>query len=273
MANTEKIKTGASSAPVLFLDTDTKSIQSENNDICKELADKVLGGLLKIARAFVPSRETLDGTKEQCDVALQDNIIYINTDTASYLAMISVKLDGMCKKRGPLKPAIAQMMSSVCADLNYGILNPWIKLHAKNIRSAYIGPEGFKFVVSKDIVELNVPPTIRSTNYANTVIETLDKMVPPHVQPSFGPFDVDFSKAPDDVDAFVIHIMETEVVFGKRLKIETGYPQLKIRRSMIKDDLVNISAYPDALTNGYIVRLYSDTATYVADQYFRVLPL
>jgi hypothetical protein len=269
----EQIVKGAEKPPVLFLNAEEGFITTEDSDIAKELADKVLGGILKITRAFVPTRENLEGKKEQYNVSLVNNVIFINTDTAIYLAMISIKIDELCKKRGPLRPAIAQMMHTVSADINYGILNPWIKLNSKNIRSAYIGPDGFKFVVSKGVVELNVPPTVRSNQYAEAVTARLDAIVPPDAEPKFGPFEFDFSQSLPDTDSVVLHIDTNGVTVDSRLKINQDHAQIKIKKSMLPSGKALIFAFDDPLSEGYIIRIYDDTPLYLADQYYRVLAL
>ena len=268
MTNIDKIETGAT-APVIIIDENNEWLTTENPEIAQEIANKVLGGLLKIARAFVPTRENLEGKKEQCDVSLYGGTVFINTEHASYLALIELSLDEMCKKRGPLRPAIAQIMKSVSADINYGVLSPWLKLHGKNVKSAYIGIEGFKFVVAKNVIELNIPATARSDSYAITTSETLDTMVPESsliIEP------IEVPAIPDGYEAVVLSLTPEGLVLGDRLKINTGCPQLKIRKSMIPAGNSFISAYTDTV-EGYVIRLYTEGATFRADQYYRVLPL
>jgi hypothetical protein len=152
---------------------DDGTVRTDTPELACELAKRIVGGLLKAARAYVPTRKTEDDKKEYVDVSILEGAIYLGTDHSVCAAQIRPNLAALCKKKSPLRDVMGILGSNYSTRLNYGTASPWIKAHEKNVRSASIGPQGIHLEVAAGIVELDLSPTPESDAYARSVVETL----------------------------------------------------------------------------------------------------
>lgn len=247
--------------------TDTHEFETEVPELAEEFAARVVAGALKAARAFVPTRENLEGKKEHCNVPILNGVLYVGTDLSPYMATVQLRLAEMCKKRGELRPAIAAIEDRICAVANYGVSSPWLKLHTKNARSAYAGPDGLKLVVARGVVELDLalPPYLRE--YALKVKAIIESRVREDLLVA-GPFPL-----PDGEPAtsYVLNVDDSGVTYAERLvKGFSGVAQLKIKAGFLPKGESTVFVYEDPL-GGRIVQIKTDAPTFVSNQYFRTL--
>jgi hypothetical protein len=234
-------------------------------ELAQEAADRVIGGALKAARAYVPTRENAEGKKEHCDVSLHNGKIYVGTDHSVYAAVITMKLHELCKKRSPLRAAVEQMQEKACARLNYGDASPWLKTHKANIKVAEIGTRVTRMTVVEGVVELDLSPTPESTAYAVQVAALIEERVRddmaiagPHEMPGL------------TGDSWVVVVGAEGIRLEQALAPECTDTQVKLRASMLPGCPCTVTAYEDP--NGdRIVRFVADTPTMKVEQFFRVL--
>ena len=236
-------------------------------ELAQEVGKRVVGGLIKACRAYVPTRENMEGKKEHCDVSLMDGAMYIGTDHSVYAAIIRPKIDEMCKKKSPLRAAFEQLSGKYGARLNYGVASPWLKVHEKNIRTASFGPGGIKLVVAEGLVELDLSLTDETTTYAEQVKQTLDERVLDENR-LLGPHPLSVSTASFDV----LEIDEEGARYRDRIDLESPKVQLKFKPGMLPGLDAEVSVYEDP-EGGKIVRITTDDPTLHVDQYFRILHL
>lgn len=238
-------------------------------ELAQELGKRIVGGLLKAVRSFVPTRENLEGKKEHCDVALKNGAIYVGTDHSVYAAVIRPKLADLCKKKSPLRSVIEQLGDGYSALLNYGTASPWLKIHEKNIRYAEMGPEGIRLVVADGLVELRMLPTAESSAYADEVAEIIETRVLEE-NLEIGPLPLDVSDIP--AWATVLCVTPEAATFREYLTDAPGEVQMKFKPGVLPGSSCEVRVYADP-EGGKVVRFTTDDATMHVEQYFRVLCL
>ena len=236
-------------------------------ELAQEAGKRVVGGLIKACRAYVPTRENLEGKKEHCDVALMGGVMYIGTDHSVYAAMIRPKIEEMCKKKSPLRAAFDQLAGNYCARLNYGAISPWLKTHEKNIRSAAFGPEGVKLVVAEGMIELDMSPTDEILAYAEGVRSMIEERVL-DANRILGPHPLGVSASTFDV----LEVDEEGARYRDRIDLESKKVQMKFKPGMLPGLDAEVVVYSDPM-GGQIVRITTDDPTLHVDQFFRILPL
>jgi len=243
-------------------------IYTENVEIIQELSKRIVGGALKAARAYVPTRENSEGKRVHGDVALYNGTIYVGTDQSICTSTIELNMVEMCKKKSPLRSVLEDKQDFICAALNYGVAAPWLKLHEKNIRSARLSANGIHLIAIPNIVELNIISTLSNSTYAQSIKETLEDRVleeyliaGPHILPEL----------PSGI--IVVSISEDGVELNESFNIGGTSSQMRINSSMFpkaKDRF--ISAYNDPLGDR-IIKVSSDTGDTIVNQYIRVLQI
>jgi hypothetical protein len=248
--------------------TDEGLVKTEVPELAQEFAKRLVGGMLKAARSYVPTRENAEGKKEHCDVSLLNGAIYVGTDHSLYAAVIRLKLAELCKKKSPLRAAVETLADNYSARLNYGVASPWLKTHEKNIRYAEIGPDGIRLMVAPGIVELDLSPTEESTAYGESIATMLTSRVlddflesGPHPLPGDAP-----------AGAAVLVVTPDGASYSDAIDLESTALQMKFKPSLLpgKDCEVRVYADPEG---GKIVRITTDEPTMHVDQFFRVLEL
>lgn len=243
-------------------------IRTEVQELAQEFAKRLVGGMLKAARSYVPTRENAAGKKEHCDVTLLNGSIYVGTDHSLYAAVIRLKLAELCKKKSPLRAAVEELGDGYSARLNYGQATPWLKTHEKNIRYAEIGPGGIRLMVAPGIVELDLSPTDESTAYGESVATMLSERVLDELLES-GPHPLPGEAPPGST---VLVVSEDGAGYSDRIDLGAPHLQMRFKPSLLpgKDCEVRVYADPEG---GKIVRVTTDEPTMHVDQFFRVLEL
>ena len=237
-------------------------------ELAQEFGKRVVGGLLKACRAYVPTRENLEGKKEHCDVSLKGGAIYLGTDHSVYAAVIRPNVVDMCKKKSPLRDAMVQVGPNVSAKLNYGVASPWLKTHEKNIRAATFGPDGIRLIVADGMIELDLSPTAESGEYAELVSQTLaERVLSDNLL--LGPHSL-----ADVVDSSyaVLAVSADSAWYQQLVDLDSDVFQMKFRPELIPDGNHTLSVYGDP-EGGKIVRVTTTNEAVDVDQYFRVLDL
>ena len=236
-------------------------------ELAQEAGKRVVGGLIKACRAYVPTRENLEGKKEHCDVSLLGGAMYIGTDHSVYAAVIRPKIDEMCKKKSPLRAAFEWLNGNYSARLNYGTASPWLKTHEKNIRTASFGPDGIRLIVAEGLVELDLSPTDETIAYAEEVKQILAERV---VEENLlhGPYPL----AVGDGAADVLVVDGAGASYSEKLDLESTAVQMKFKPGMLPGLDAEVRVYSDP-EGGQIVRITTDDPTLHVDQFFRILPL
>jgi hypothetical protein len=236
-------------------------------ELAQEFGKRVVTGLLKACRAYVPTRENLEGKKEHCDVSLKGGAIYLGTDHSVYAAIIRPNTVDMCKKKSPLRDAMEQVGPSMNAKLNYGVATPWLKTHEKNIRSAVFGPDGIRLVVADGMVELDLSPTAASAEYAEAVAQTLaERVVEENLE--LGPLPLGTSAKGFDV----LYVTKEEAGYRATVDLDSADFQMKFRPELLPEADHEVRVYADP-EGGKIVRVTTDSDAVHVEQYFRVLDL
>lgn len=243
-------------------------MKTETPELAQEFAKRLVGGMLKAARSYVPTRENSEGKKEHCDVSLLNGAIYVGTDHSLYAAIIRLKLAELCKKKSPLRAAVEQLADGYSARLNYGVASPWLKTHEKNIRYAEIGPDGIRLMVAPGIVELDLSPTEESAAYGEEVAAMLSHRVQDELLES-GPHPLP-GEAPEG--AAVLVVTGEGATYSDAIDLTSNALQMKFKPNLLpgKDCEVRVYADPEG---GKIVRITTDEPTMHVDQFFRVLEL
>ncbi len=237
-------------------------------ELAQEFGKRVVGGLMKACRAYVPTRENLEGKKEHCDVSMKDGALHLGTDHSVYAAIIRPNVVDMCKKKSPLRDAMEQLSGTVNAKLNYGVASPWLKTHEKNIRSAVVGPCGIRLIVAEGMVELDLTPTEESIDYAEQVATTLaERVLTDNLL--LGPHSL-----ADVVDSSyaVLAVSADSAWYQQTVDLDSDVFQMKFRPELIPDGSHTLSVYDDP-EGGKIVRVTTTNSAVDIDQYFRVLDL
>jgi hypothetical protein len=253
-----------------MVNVDENGITTEAPEIAQELGKRIVGGLLRAARVFVPTRDNLEGKKVHCDVSLMNGAIYVGTDHSTYMAVIRPKLAELCKKKSPLRTATEELGDNYSALLNYGAASPWLKLHEKNIKSASIGPNGIKLVVADGLVELDMSPTAASTEYAEEVAQTVETRVLEE-NLEMGPITLG---DPPSADLEVLTVSATAAEYVEFLVTDPpiGTIQMKFKPGALPGGECEVRVYADP-EGGKIVRITTDGPLMHVDQFFRVLSL
>lgn len=234
-------------------------------ELAQEFAARVVAGALKAARAYVPTREDADGKRTHCDVPILDGTLYVGDDLASHIATVQLRFSEMCKKRSPLRAAVEAVEGHVCTLVNYGAANPWIKTHAKNVRTASMGPDGMHLAVAPGLVGLTLALTPSQRRYAEAVRNRITERVRDDLAL------IHPTPVPDAGDAAVVVLRVNpesgEVTLSDRMETASRLLQLRTRALAPGQ---TVTAYSDPL-GGAVFRLCSETPTYTATQFFRVL--
>ena len=244
------------------------TVSTDNPELACELAKRIVGGLIKTARAYVPTRKTEDDKKEYVDVSILEGVIYIGTDHSLCAAAIRPNLSALCKKKSPLREAVGALGSNYSARLNYGTVSPWLKAHEKNVRSARIGPRGVHLEVAAGIVELDLSPTSESEAYARRVAEMLRTRIS-EGNVVHGPFRLEGS---GDTDMTILVVDENGARYVNRIDPASRSFQLRFRPQLLPGGPCDVRLYRDTLGE-MIVRFTTEEETMHIEQYFRALHL
>lgn len=244
------------------------TLRTEVPELAQEVGKRLVGGLLRLARSYVPTRDNAEGKKEHVDVPILGGAIYIGTDHSPYAAVIRTKLVELCKKKSPLRAAVEQMGDRYSASLNYGTASPWLKTHEKNIVRAEIGPGGIILSVVPGVVELRLSATDSGEAYARGVADMISRRVleenlesGPHPLPG---------EAPEG--AMVLVVSEGGARYERIVDLESPDFQMRFKPGLLPGSDCLVSMYADPL-GGKIVRVTTDEATVHVDQFLRVLDL
>ena len=249
---------------------DENGISTDAPEIAQELGKRIVGGLLRAARVFVPTRDNLEGKKVHCDVSLMNGAIYVGTDHSAYMAVIRPKLAELCKKKSPLRTAVEEMGDGYSALLNYGAASPWLKLHEKNIKSASIGRGGIRLVVADGLVELDMSPTQLSTEYAESVAQVVaERVLEENLE--MGPITIGDPPSPD-LEVLTVSADGAEYVEFLVAEPPAGTVQMKFKPAALPGGECEVRVYADP-EGGKIVRITTDGSVMHVDQFFRVLCL
>ena len=249
-----------------MIEVNDDNIVIEAPELAQELAKRVVGGLLKACRAYVPTRENAAGKKEHCDVSLMNGALYLGTDHSVYAAVIRPKIVDFCKKKSPLRAAMEAVAGSYNAKLNYGAASPWLKTHEKNIRGAVIGADGIRLIVAENLVTLDLSPTDESHEYAMLVEQMLAERVREEHLIS-GPHPIGASALGMDV-----LVVAEEAYYCESIDLSSSDFQMKFRPELLPKGEHEVRLYADP-EGGKIVRFTTDDDTAHVEQYFRVLDL
>jgi hypothetical protein len=245
--------------------TDDKLIINKP-ELAQEVVKKIISGILKITRAFVPTKENLEGKKEHCDVAIREGIIYINSDHSVCLCQIQLNLTDFLTKKSILKPIFENNLHLINGNFNYGLASPWLKLHDKNIKSIVFSESELKLIVVDNIIELNLSPTLQSNAYIDTVCNIFDSRISEDSL-IYGPFELpEYSN-----NLTVLEISEDGIIEKDFLTNECKNPQIKLKTKLIPKGDSFIFAYSDLSDGGPIIRISSSNPSFTSDQFFKVL--
>jgi hypothetical protein len=244
------------------------TIYIDTPELAGEFAKRIVGGLIKAARAYVPTRKTEDDKREYVDVSILDGAIYLGTEHSLCAAMIRPDLAALCKKKSPLREMVSSLGGRYSARLNYGTASPWIKTHEKNVRSASIGPQGVRLVVAPGVIELDLSPTAESEAYARDVAETIRSRV---LEENLvhGPFRLEGS---GETDMTVLVVDEAGARYAERIDKASRSFQLRFRPQLLPGGPCDVRLYRDPIGE-MIVRFTTDEETMHVEQYFRALNL
>ena len=245
--------------------------------LAQEFAKKVLTGLCKAVRAFVATRENPETEKkEYCDVSIAEGLIAVGTDHSPFAAMIQPILAEFCTKKSELRKYLEQVNETYCTLINYGIVNPWLKLHEKNISYAEIGPNGIKLSLSHSLGELELLPTNESIEYAanvfNTVTNRLGDQISEEVNLQWDSVELAKNKFDDHIRVLKL-TNDNQIIISDRLDTTfEGIFQMRFNFKLLPEKDCTVVVYKDTL-GGKIVRFDTTLPTLVVNQFFRIIEL
>jgi len=236
-------------------------------DEAKEMAKRIVPGILKVVKAFCPTVDGADGKKAHLDATILDGVLYVGSDRSPCLSEVELRPHEYAKKKSRLRQDLAPggPGGSLSATLNYGAASLWLKAHADNVGSASYGPDGLSLAVGT-LVRHRMTVTPGGEAYARGIRDTIASRVGPVVA---GPFPLPALRPEQPVLA----LTEDEATTAPTLVSGAGLIQLRIRTEMLpKGDDVTVAAHRDTL--GELVMVVQTVAPeYTARQYFRVLEL
>ena len=239
-----------------------------NPEHAQEFAKRIVGGLLKAARAYVPTRESDEGKKVFCDVSIYDGSVIVGTDQSPFIGVVNINLVELSKKRSPLREPLAIIGNNYNACVNYGIANPWLKLHEKNVKYAEIGPEGIILAVVPGIVELNLSVTQESVDYATSVAQILQDRI---AEPAYS-IDVKWDQIEAVKNASVLRIVDDTIIVSDVIDLDyKGLLQMKMRFKLLPEKDFTLMLYND-IHDTQIARFLTESNGVNVDQFFRILP-
>lgn len=235
-----------------------------------DFASKIISGILKLVRKYVPTYTNSEDKKVHHDVAIIDGVLYVGSDKSPCIIKVGIKAENLCmKKMKDMKEILSGF--PITTVVNYGTVNPWLKLHSKKIQKAYVNQDGIKLVVVPGFVELDLGITQAHIDYA----EAVDNTIATRVLEENLVFSGRVEQMPElDSEMVVLCITkEGKVKFTDRVtKGFDGILQLRVASKILPVESMDISVYDDPLGNR-IVRIFSEDTTMWCDMLFRVLPV
>jgi len=123
----------------------------------KEFAARVLRGLLKVVRGVAPTEKDPEtGKMKRPRVAVVSNRIAFGTDSGPALTVIDVRPWEFCKKKSPVRDALADFPLTLLLDDFTAA--PWLRSYEKNVLGATVLPQGGRITVLPGTVELDLDP-------------------------------------------------------------------------------------------------------------------
>jgi hypothetical protein len=245
--------------------------ETEDPELAKEVGTRVLAGLLKLAKTFVPTYDGQDGKKAHRRVPILDGTLYIGSDQANYMAAVSIHPSQMCKKKSAVRDAMGTVEGSLCTSVHYGSANAWLKLHAKNARYAAVGGRGILLGISRRSVEIDLPLLPADRDYAEKVRDTISSRIAD--RPTAGPFPFpDFPE--EEADTAVLTVgpegasASTEILVGCRDGVQMVFKP----KGIVKSPSMQCAAYDDPLGRK-IIMLMAESPEFSAKIYYRVLEI
>jgi hypothetical protein len=250
----------------------TADWSTDDPEVASEVAGRVTGGVLKVIRTFVPTRENEEGHREHWDTPILDGVLYAGTDRALCITVVRFHLEELCKKKSTvLRAALVETQDQLCTSVNYGSASPWLKAHEKNVRSASLGEGGIRLTVVPRLVELFLPLNGAGRTYAEGVRETVSARVLEAARLA-GPFPL--PDPPLGSDTVTLVLTSNRVRYESALRAAApGEIQLRLRPGSFPLGLgAMCGAYKDPLGE-HIVELAFRAPAFDARLYFRVLAL
>lgn len=158
-----------------MIEIENDSLFTDVPEVAAELAKRVVGGLLTAARVYAPSQENAEGKKVHVDLPVLDGVLYVGPELGTCVTTVSFDLAELCKKKSPLRGALAEVGRSLRTRINYTEHGKWLKIHEKNVRSASLGATGIGLVVAPGIAELGLELTDAEVERVSALRALLDK--------------------------------------------------------------------------------------------------
>ncbi len=237
-------------------------------ELLKELAKRVIPGLLRVVKAFAPTIEDSDGKKLHHEVTLLNGQLCVGSDRAVHTAVVQVRLSQFCKKKSALRDALVLIEDKVSLTLSYKTVTDWVKTHAETLREASVGPEGIRLTVAPRIVELCLAPSSDGKLYNQGILQAINDRVG---NPLSGPWTL--PDIPDGSGCITLVVTPSGVRLSPFLELGGAVAQLRLKAGMLpKGEQVEVRVF-EGPHGDRIVHLQTDTTEYLANQYFRVLAL
>jgi hypothetical protein len=244
-----------------------RSYATSDPGVAQELAKRIAGGLAKIVRTFVPTRENLEKKREHLDVTFVGGVLHAWYDHTPGITLVRPKLVEMCKKKSPLRAGLEGL--DFATTLNYGTLSPWLKLHEKTVQAATLGADGLSMVVAEGLVELSAPPSPAGLSRAAEAADLLGERVTEDRRLT-DPLEFD---VPESGEPFVLAVGASSVEAARWLAPDFGgLAQVRLRPGMLHGTKARVVVYA-ADGDDRIVSVETDTDLFASTQYFRVLKL
>ena len=210
-------------------------------EIATELAKRVVGGILAAARAYAPTQENAEGKKVHVDLPILDGVLYVGPELGTCVTTVRFDLAELCKKKSPLRGALAEVGGSLRTRVNYTEHGRWLKIHEKNIRSGDLGVDGIGLVVAPGIAELQLELGEEAAARAGAIRELLAARTDERLR--LGPA-VELDLVGVDADTAVLRISEDGVELAEML--ERGYgglAQVRVKPAMFPKAPLSVQVY------------------------------